>query len=156
RNVDWGELDYLIIDLPPGTGDVQLTLIQTTPLTGAIVVTTPSDVSLEDARKAVHMFEQVREDVLGIVENMSYLEHNGERIYVFGKGGGARTAEQMKVPLLAEIPLDPKIREGGDTGRPIAAEPGAQAAAFEKLARTVVEKAEISSQKARPTITIAD
>lgn len=156
RNVDWGELDYLIIDLPPGTGDVQLTLIQTTPLTGAIVVTTPSDVSLEDARKAVHMFEQVREEVLGIVENMSYFEHNGERIYVFGKGGGAKTAELMKVPLLAEIPLDPKTREGGDSGKPIAAEANAQAAAFEALARTVVEKAEISSQKARPTITIAD
>ena len=75
RNVDWGELDYLVIDLPPGTGDVQLTLIQTTPLTGAVVVTTPSEVALEDARKAVNMFEQVREQVLGIVENMSYLEH---------------------------------------------------------------------------------
>ena len=158
RNVDWGELDYLIIDLPPGTGDVQLTLIQTTPLTGAIVVTTPSDVALEDARKAVHMFEQVREQVLGIVENMSYLEHNGERIYVFGKGGGARTAELLHVPLLAEIPLDPKTREGGDTGKPIATlkEPNAQAALFEQLARTVVEKAEASKQKARPTITIAD
>jgi ATP-binding protein involved in chromosome partitioning len=158
RNVDWGELDYLIIDLPPGTGDVQLTLIQTTPLTGAIVVTTPSDVSLEDARKAVHMFEQVREQVLGIVENMSYLDHNGERIYVFGKGGGARTAELMKVPLLAEIPLDPKTREGGDTGKPIATlkEPNTQVTLFEKLARTVVEKAEASKQKARPTITIAD
>ncbi len=112
RNVEWGNLDYLIIDLPPGTGDVQLTLIQTTPLTGAVVVTTPSDVSLEDARKAVHMFEQVREPVLGIVENMSYLEHGGEKIYVFGKGGGARTAELMKVPLLAEIPLDPQTRGG--------------------------------------------
>jgi ATP-binding protein involved in chromosome partitioning len=158
RNVDWGELDYLIIDLPPGTGDVQLTLIQTTPLTGAIVVTTPSDVALEDARKAVHMFEQVREQVLGIVENMSYLEHNGERIYVFGKGGGARTAELLQVPLLAEIPLDPKTREGGDTGKPIATlkEPNAQTALFEQLARTVVEKAEASKQKARPTITIAD
>jgi ATP-binding protein involved in chromosome partitioning len=158
RNVEWGTLDYLIIDLPPGTGDVQLTLIQTTPLTGAIIVTTPSDVSLEDARKAVHMFEQVREPVLGIVENMSYLDHNGERIYVFGKGGGARTAELMKVPLLAEIPLDPKTREGGDTGKPIAAsnEPSTQVTAFEKLARTVIEKAEASKQKARPTITVAD
>jgi len=158
RNVEWGTLDYLIIDLPPGTGDVQLTLIQTTPLTGAIIVTTPSDVSLEDARKAVHMFEQVREPVLGIVENMSYLEHNGERIYVFGKGGGARTAALMKVPLLAEIPLDPKTREGGDTGKPIAAsnEPSTQVTAFEKLARTVIEKAEASKQKARPTITVAD
>ena len=158
RNVDWGELDYLIIDLPPGTGDVQLTLIQTTPLTGAVVVTTPSDVSLEDARKAVHMFEQVREQVLGIVENMSYLEHNGEKIYVFGKGGGARTAELMKVPLLAEIPLDPKTREGGDSGKPIATlkEPNRQATLFEKLARTVIEKADATKTKQRPTITIAD
>jgi ATP-binding protein involved in chromosome partitioning len=158
RNVEWGELDYLVIDLPPGTGDVQLTLIQTTPLTGAVVVTTPSDVSLEDARKAVHMFEQVREPVLGIVENMSYLEHNGEKIYVFGKGGGARTAELMKVPLLAEIPLDPQTREGGDSGRPIAAlkEPNAQVTRFEKLARIVIEKAEAAKQKQRPTMTIAD
>jgi ATP-binding protein involved in chromosome partitioning len=158
RNVDWGNLDYLVIDLPPGTGDVQLTLIQTTPLTGAVVVTTPSDVSLEDARKAVHMFEQVREQVLGIVENMSYLEHNGEKIYVFGKGGGARTAELMKVPLLAEIPLDPQTREGGDSGQPIATlrEPNAQVTRFEKLARSIIERAEASKQKQRPTITVAD
>lgn len=158
RNVEWGPLDYLIIDLPPGTGDVQLTLIQTTPLTGAIVITTPSDVSMEDARKAVLMFEQVREPVLGIVENMSYLEHNSEKLYVFGKGGGARTAEQMHVPLLAEIPLDPQTREGGDNGRPIAAskDGGAQVARFETLAKTVIEKAEASKQKARPTMTISD
>lgn len=158
RNVDWGELDYLVIDLPPGTGDVQLTLIQTTPLTGAIVVTTPSDVALEDARKAVNMFEQVREQVLGIVENMSYLEHDGEKLYVFGKGGGARTAELMKVPLLAEIPLDPKTRELGDAGTPIAAlkEPNAQVTKFEKLARTVIERAEAAKQKARPAITIGE
>jgi ATP-binding protein involved in chromosome partitioning len=158
RNVDWGELDYLIIDLPPGTGDVQLTLIQTTPLTGAVVVTTPSDVSLEDARKAVHMFEQVREQVLGIVENMSYLEHGGEKLYVFGKGGGARTAELMKVPLLGEIPLDPETREGGDTGKPIVTVngPNKQSALFEKLAQTVVERANESKSRHRPTITIAE
>ncbi len=149
RNVEWGELDYLVIDLPPGTGDVQLTLIQTTPLTGAVVVTTPSDVALEDARKAVNMFEQVREPVLGIVENMSYLEHNGEKLYVFGKGGGARTAELMKVPLLAEIPLDPKTREMGDSGKPIASliEPDAQVAVFEKLARTIIERAAAAKHK---------
>ncbi|MDQ2711913.1 MAG: Mrp/NBP35 family ATP-binding protein [Acidobacteriota bacterium] len=158
RNVDWGDLDYLVIDLPPGTGDVQLTLIQTTPLTGAVVVTTPSDVALEDARKAVNMFEQVREQVLGIVENMSYLDHNGERLYVFGKGGGARTAALMKVPLLAEIPLDPRTREMGDAGTPIATlkEPNAQVTIFEKLARAVIEKAEATKMRARPTITIAD
>lgn len=159
RNVDWGNLDYLIIDLPPGTGDVQLTLIQTTPLTGAVVVTTPSDVALEDARKAVHMFEQVREQVLGIVENMSYLEHNGEKLYVFGKGGGRRTAELMNVPLLAEIPLDSQTRAGGDSGQPIATlkEPNPQVERFEKLARTVIEHAEASKQKQqRPTMTIAE
>lgn len=158
RNVDWGELDFLIIDLPPGTGDVQLTLVQTTPLTGAIVVTTPSDVSLEDARKAVNMFEQVRERVLGIVENMSYLEHNGERLYVFGKGGGARTAELMKVPLLAEIPLDPQTREGGDNGRPIATAqpPTLQTSLFEALAQKVVESAREADSRHRPTITVAE
>ena len=157
RNVDWGDLDYLVIDLPPGTGDVQLTLIQTTPLTGAVIVTTPSDVSLEDARKAVLMFEQVREPVLGIVENMSYLEHNGEKLYVFGQGGGARTAAMMRVPLLAEIPLDPKTREGGDTGKPITTQgQSAQSDLFTALAKTVIEKAEASKSRARPTMTVAD
>jgi ATP-binding protein involved in chromosome partitioning len=159
RNVDWGELDYLVIDLPPGTGDVQLTLIQTTPLTGAVIVTTPSDVALEDARKAVNMFEQVREQVLGIVENMSYLEHNGEKLYIFGKGGGARTAEKMNVPLLAEIPLDPATREGGDSGKPIATlgTGNKQAKVFEDLALKIIDlAAESTRQKVRPKITIAD
>jgi ATP-binding protein involved in chromosome partitioning len=159
RGVDWGNLDYLVIDLPPGTGDVQLTLIQTTPLTGAVVVTTPSDVALEDARKAVNMFEQVREQVLGIVENMSYLEHNGEKLYVFGKGGGARTAQLMKVPLLAEIPLDPATREGGDSGKPIATlgTGNRQAKLFEDLSRKLVELAAASTEQKRgPKITIAD
>jgi len=158
RGVEWGTLDYLIIDLPPGTGDVQLTLIQTTPLTGAVVVTTPSDVSMEDARKAVNMFEQVREPVLGIVENMSYLEHNGEKLYVFGKGGGAETARLMRIPLLAEIPLDPETRAGGDSGHPIATagEGNAQAALFEKLAKKIIERAEAEKARDRPTITIAD
>jgi ATP-binding protein involved in chromosome partitioning len=159
RNVDWGQLDYLVIDLPPGTGDVQLTLIQTTPLTGAVVVTTPSEVSLEDARKAVLMFEQVREQVLGIVENMSYLEQaNGERLYIFGKGGGAKTAKEMNVPLLAEIPLDPATREGGDSGKPITtrSEGTPQTALFEQLAKTVIERANETKNRHRPTMTIAD
>lgn len=158
RNVDWGELDYLVIDLPPGTGDVQLTLIQTTPLTGAVVVTTPSEVSLEDARKAVLMFEQVRERVLGIVENMSFLSQpNGEKLYIFGKGGGAKVAAEMKVPLLAEIPLDPATREGGDTGKPITTgSPNSQTAIFEQLAKTVIARADESKTHRRPTMTIAD
>jgi len=124
-----------------------------------VVVTTPSDVALEDARKAVNMFEQVREQVLGIVENMSYLEHNGEKIYVFGQGGGARTAEKMNVPLLAEIPLDPATRLGGDSGKPIATlgPSNSQAQLFETLARKIVTlAAESNQQKLRPKITIAD
>jgi ATP-binding protein involved in chromosome partitioning len=157
RNVEWGQLDYLVIDLPPGTGDVQLTLIQTTPLTGAVIVTTPSDVSMEDARKAVNMFEQVREPVLGIVENMSYLEHNGEKLYIFGKGGGAETARLMRVPLLAEIPLDIETRAGGDAGKPIATVPGhKQAELFVQLAKSIVERAADVKTKERPTITISD
>jgi ATP-binding protein involved in chromosome partitioning len=158
RNVDWGELDYLVIDLPPGTGDVQLTLIQTTPLTGAVVVTTPSEVSLEDARKAVLMFEQVRERVLGIVENMSYLSQpDGEKLYIFGKGGGAKVAAEMNAPLLAEIPLDAATREGGDTGKPITTgKANAQTAIFEQLAKTVIARAEESKTHRRPTMTIAD
>src|SRR6267154_339126 len=112
RGVDWGDLDYLIIDLPPGTGDVQLSLIQTAPVTGAIVVTTPSAVSLEDARKAVLMFQQVKVPVLGIVENMSYLQcpHCDERIDVFSHGGGKRTAEAMSIDFLGSLPLDPQVR----------------------------------------------
>src|SRR6202046_1516522 len=126
RAVDWGERDYLLIDLPPGTGDVALSLIQTAPLSGAVVVTTPSDVSLEDARKAINMFAQVRVPILGLVENMSYLiaPGSGERIDVFGHGGGKRTAEKMQVPFLGEIALDPQVRVGGDSGMPVTAHIG--------------------------------
>src|SRR3954453_3515334 len=111
RGVDWKDLEYLVIDLPPGTGDVQLTLIQTAPVTGAIIVTTPSEVSLEDARKAVLMFQQVRVPVLGMVENMSYMiaPQSKERIDVFGQGGGKRTAKAMNVAFLGELALDPQI-----------------------------------------------
>src|SRR5438445_2581984 len=121
RGVDWGELEYLVIDLPPGTGDVQLTLIQTAPITGAIVVTTPSAVSLEDARKAIHMFAQVKVEILGIVENMSYLIVPGtnQKLDVFGCGAGKQTAESMGVNFLGEIALDPEVRIGGDTGQPV-------------------------------------
>src|SRR5580692_6167365 len=146
RGVDWGELDYLLIDLPPGTGDVALSLIQTAPLSGAVVVTTPSDVSLEDARKAINMFAQVRVPILGLVENMSYLiaPGSGERIDVFGQGGGKRTAEQMKVPFLGELALDPKVRVGGDSGMPVTAHIGDEdpgAAPFVALARLIEARA---------------
>ncbi|MBI3666992.1 MAG: Mrp/NBP35 family ATP-binding protein [Acidobacteria bacterium] len=142
--VDWGELDYLIIDLPPGTGDVALSLIQTVPVTGAMVVTTPSDVSLEDARKAVQMFTQVKVEVLGIVENMSFLicPHCQERVDVFGYGGGRRTAERYGVPFLGELPLNPEVRIGGDTGRPVAlrGDQDPLAKAFLDLARRVAAR----------------
>ena len=124
RSVEWGELDYLLIDLPPGTGDVQLSLVQTVPLTGAVVVTTPSQVALADVRKAIEMFRQVDVPVLGIVENMSYFAcpHCGGKIDVFGEGEGRRMADAFGVPLLGEIEIDPRIRIGGDTGKPVAAQ----------------------------------
>jgi len=123
RSVDWGELDYLVVDLPPGTGDVQLTLIQSVPVSGAVIVTTPSVVALADVRKAIEMFRQVNVEVLGVVENMSFLycPHCQQRIDVFGHGEGKRMAEIFVVPFLGEIEMDPQIRIGGDTGKPVAA-----------------------------------
>jgi len=122
RSVRWGQLDYLIVDLPPGTGDVQLTLIQSVAITGAVVVTTPSIVALADVRKAVEMFRQVNVDILGVVENMSYFAcpHCNGRIDVFGHGEGERMAQTFGVPFLGEIEIDPQIRIGGDTGKPVA------------------------------------
>src|SRR6202008_3677538 len=158
RQVDWGELDYLIIDLPPGTGDVALSLIQTAPLSGAVVVTTPSDVSLEDARKAVNMFAQVRVPILGMVENMSYLiaPGSGERIDVFGHGGGKRTAEEMKVPFLGELALDPAVRVGGDSGRPSATQEGhAESAAFRDLASRIETRC-TEEKTTGPRITVSE
>ena len=146
RSVEWGELDYLIIDLPPGTGDVQLTLIQTVSLTGAIVVTTPSVVALADVRKAIEMFRQVNVEVLGVVENMSYYDPpgGGPRQYIFGEGEGRRVAEAFGVPLLGEIEIDPQIRVGGDTGKPVAAQgenaPGAKS--LYAMARAVAARLE--------------
>src|SRR5579862_2549674 len=124
QQVEWGELDFLIVDLPPGTGDVVISLVQTVPLTGAVVVTTPSDVSLQDARKAIEMFKQVKVDILGIVENMSYFvcPHCHQEIDIFSKGGGQRTAQQFSIPFLGCIELDPEIRKAGDGGHPIVME----------------------------------
>lgn len=117
----WGELDALVIDLPPGTGDAQLTLSQQAPLTGAIVVTTPQEVALIDARKGVRMFEEVRVPVLGVVENMSYyVGPDGNRVNLFGAGGGRKLAAEAGVELLAELPIDPRVAECGDAGEPIA------------------------------------
>ncbi len=119
-DVDWGELDYLIADLPPGTGDAPLSLTQTLPLAGGLIVTLPQQVSLEDASRSLQMFQQLKVPVLGVVENMSYLElPDGTRMDLFGSGGGQRLAEAAGVPFLAAIPIDPAVREGGDQGRPI-------------------------------------
>lgn len=139
----WGELDYLVLDLPPGTGDIHLTLMQTIPITGAVVVTTPQDVALADARKAVGMFKMdpINLPILGIVENMSWFtpaELPDNRYYIFGKGGGKRLADEIDVPLLGQLPLVQGIREGGDYGQPIVMETESIAAdAFEDLAVNV-------------------
>ncbi len=120
-DVDWGELDYLIFDLPPGTGDIQLTLVQTIPLTGAVIVTTPQEVSLIDARKALKMFTRVNVPVLGVVENMSYFiaPDTGIKYDIFGSGGGSKISAELNTPFLGGIPIDPRIRIGGDKGIPI-------------------------------------
>lgn len=120
-DVDWGELDYLVFDLPPGTGDIQLTLVQTIPLTGAVIVTTPQDISLADARRAFKMFEKVNVSILGIVENMSYYicSHCGHRDEIFDHGGGKRAAGELGVPFLGAIPIYTSIRVSGDSGKPI-------------------------------------
>jgi ATP-binding protein involved in chromosome partitioning len=124
QRVEWGKLDYLVVDLPPGTGDVAISLIQTVPVTGSIVVSTPSDVSLQDARKAIEMFRQVKVDIVGLVENMSYFQcpHCHQEIDIFSKGGGGRTAEQFGLAFLGQIEIDPDIRKGGDSGHPVALE----------------------------------
>jgi ATP-binding protein involved in chromosome partitioning len=124
RQVDWGELDFLVLDLPPGTGDIQLTIVQTVALSGAIIVTTPQEVALIDARKAATMFEKVNVPVLGLVENMSYFisPSDQKRYDIFGSGGGEREAKRLRVPLLGQVPIDIATREAGDRGRPIVAE----------------------------------
>ena len=122
-DVDWGELDYLIFDLPPGTGDIQLTLVQSISLTGAVIVTTPQDVALADARKAIRMFQKVHVPVLGLVENMSYFEckNCGTREEIFSHGGGRAAATEFGIPFLGELPLQTSVRSGGDSGHPIVA-----------------------------------
>ena len=159
RSVDWGELDYLVIDLPPGTGDVQISMIQTAPISGAVIVTTPSEVSLEDARKAIHMFNQVRVPILGVVENMSYLTtSSGERIDVFGTGGGQKMAGTMGVPFLGELALDPEVRKAGDSGKPVALRGAtdAQAKGFHDLASAVKAKLDQIGGPKSPRMTLED
>jgi ATP-binding protein involved in chromosome partitioning len=152
-DVIWGELDFLVVDLPPGTGDVALTLCQNVPMAGVVIVTTPQDVALIDARKSLHMFRKLEVPVLGIVENMSGYQcpECGHVEQVFGSGGGRRTADELRVPLLGSVPLDPAIVSGGDSGRPVVVErPDSPAGrAFAELARSVAEQAAAQDEVAK-------
>lgn len=153
--VAWGELDYLIVDLPPGTGDAQLTIMQSVPLMGGVVVTTPQDVALGDARKGVMMFKQVNVDILGIVENMSYFvcPHCGGRSEIFSHGGGEKTSQKYQVPFLGRIPLQTEIRISGDTGKPIVLETDTAAArAFREVAENLAARISTLNWERKPTV----
>jgi ATP-binding protein involved in chromosome partitioning len=157
-DVDWGELDYLIVDMPPGTGDAALTLTQKAPLAGAVIVTTANDLSLIDARKGLQMFQTVEVPVLGILENMSYFtppDLPDRKYYIFGEGGGRRTADELGVPFLGEVPIDPRIVEGGDSGVPIVVQAPDSAASkvFHELAGTIARKLAVLADR---TPAIAD
>jgi ATP-binding protein involved in chromosome partitioning len=151
-DVEWGELDYLVIDLPPGTGDAALTLTQQAPISGAVIVTTANDLSILDARKGLKMFEKVAVPVLGIVENMSYFvppDLPDRRYHIFGKGGGKRVADELGVDFLGEVPIDPRVVEGGDLGKPIVAyAPESEAArAFRTLAGEVARRLAVLAER---------
>jgi ATP-binding protein involved in chromosome partitioning len=150
RDVMWGQLDFLVVDLPPGTGDVQLTLVQTLPLAGVVMVTTPQAVALADVLKGAEMFRQLEVPVLGLIENMSdYLcAHCGHRHAIFGEGGTERLAERLGVPVLARVPLDPAVREGGDQGRPFVLGTTPAAAALRDAAAWLVRA--MPAQPPRP------
>ena len=149
RDVKWGQLDYFLVDMPPGTGDAQLSLVQATHVHGAIIVTTPQEISVGDALRGAKMFQRVGVPVLGIVENMSYFEcpHCGKPTSIFGSGGGRRLADELELELLGEIPLDPRIHEGGDRGEPIVvAEPTAGASrAIDRLTERVMATTEATA-----------
>ncbi|HYB43425.1 MAG TPA: Mrp/NBP35 family ATP-binding protein [Candidatus Methylomirabilis sp.] len=156
RDVMWGPLDYLVFDMPPGTGDAQLSLSQVVPLTGVVMVTTPQDVALLDVRKALAMFRKLNVPILGIVENMSYFvaPDTGARYAIFGEGGGSRVAQEFDVPLLGNIPLEIETRKGGDAGVPVVVgQPAsAQAKAFRDVAAAVIARVDAVSELKLPTI----
>ena len=156
REVDWGELDYLVLDLPPGTGDAQLTIVQQVPLSGGVIVTTPQDVALLDVKRGVTMFQQVNAPVLGVIENMSYhiCSGCGDRVEIFGHGGGEQMAKQFHIPLLGEIPLVRDIRETADTGTPIVvAQPDhPQSQAFRAIAERVVAEVTAHPRQELPAV----
>ncbi len=149
-DVEWGELDYLIVDLPPGTGDAALSLVQSMPLSGGIIVTLPQQVSLDDARRGLEMFRQLNVPVFGVVENMSYLElPDGMRMDIFGSGGGERLARQAGIPFIGSIPIDPAVREGGDNGVPVVvSRPDSPVArALEMIAEEIAAKISVAAMQ---------
>jgi ATP-binding protein involved in chromosome partitioning len=154
-DVNWGELDYLIVDMPPGTGDAALTLTQMAPLSGAVIVTTANDLSLIDARKGLQMFEKVGVPILGIIENMSYFtppDLPDRKYHIFGEGGGARVAEELGVDFLGEVPIDPRIAVDGDLGKPIVeSQPDSPSAVeFRRIAGEIVRKLSVLAVKSPP------
>jgi ATP-binding protein involved in chromosome partitioning len=157
--VEWGHLDYMVVDLPPGTGDIALSLVQSVPLTGAIVVSTPSDVSLQDARKAIEMFRQMKVDLVGVVENMSYFvcPHCNHEIDIFSRGGAEKMAQHFSVAFLGNIELDPEVRKSGDGGKPIVLEgensPHAKSM-FEFARRVIARVGEIKAGESASVIQI--
>ncbi len=158
RDTQWGELDYLVVDMPPGTGDVQITLTQTVPLSGVVIVTTPSDVAVTDVRRGVQMFRQLDIPITGVVENMASFiaPDTGKEYFIFGKGGGEKVAQEYDIPYLGRIPIDPRIAEGGDTGKPIViARPDSDSCeAFRKVAGQLaaqVSKADLEAPAPQPS-----
>ncbi len=159
EQVDWGDIDYLLFDMPPGTGDIQLTMTQKIPLTGAVIVTTPQEVSLIDVRRSIDMFNKVNINVLGIIENMSYFtppDMPGKKYYIFGEGGGKRTATDLNIPFLGEIPLSINIRESGDEGKPIVAKDSdsVQSKSFKIIAENIKNEIIKLGNKVAPKINI--
>ena len=154
--VEWGKLDYMVVDLPPGTGDIALSLVQTVPLTGAVVVSTPSDVSLQDARKAIEMFRQMKVDIVGVVENMSYFvcPHCEHEVDIFSRGGAEKMAQQFGVPFLGNIALDPEVRKSGDGGKPVVleGENSPHAKSIFEFARNVMARAGEIKVSASPSV----
>jgi ATP-binding protein involved in chromosome partitioning len=147
-DVNWGELDYLVIDLPPGTGDAPLSVAQSLPLSGGVIVTLPQQVSLDDARRGLEMFRHLDVPVFGVVENMSYLEMpDGSRMDVFGTGGGERLAQEAGVPFIGSIPLDPAVRQGGDAGNPVTvSDPESPVSrALERIAEDIAAKVSVAA-----------
>lgn len=155
-DVNWGDLDYLIVDMPPGTGDVQLSLAQLVPVQGAVLVTTPQEVSLSDVRRAVKMFEQVNIPLLGVIENMSYFiaPDTGHKYDIFGSGGGQKLCDEYGINFLGEVPMGMEVREGGDKGIPVvvSAPHSPQSQAFDKVAEEVARQISIEAMKPELTI----